>query len=586
MLTASAPMICHCQLDDGIDSMTQKEQATSKIARGLEAGLNRWLQRADPFVGSQFPQLSKRLAEALLEGKTHVDLQDSQANAEAHAPAYYQLPKLAQWEQWLGHWVLKRVGRHFTVPSQIDEAQWIEIRRHLEKRGRTPQQIEAIGNAITAQFSLITGGPGTGKSTIIADIAQIFAEFSRISGDELILLAPSGRAAARLRSIEVDAFEEAPALQLQTATLHRLLGFWLSDRRSVKMRIAKLRLVIVDESSMLDLSMLYLLLSQLHPACQVVLVGDADQLPPINLGQPFADLCQLSSLVSLPMVRLTKSHRHQGQIMELAHTVEQAISSEPVVRHLEANLHPKHVGGHPPSPPSEGHPPVRRSNLSFIDLGHPSATDIWQDSLVKDALKMSQVSLPSPLNSDVLESRLKHSIILASQHEGPLGIDRLNLLIQHRVLKAKCADVGRLRGQLVGGTPVMVTQNLHHLGVYNGDIGLILGEADVLGAFAAFVCQGEVRVLPIAQLRQPQIAYAITVHKSQGSEFDRVHCVMDRIPQHLPGKALLYTALTRAKRQLYFYSSRPVIDELFEDRSDGLSSFLQLVQSQISNFNG
>jgi len=364
-------------------------------------------------------------------------------------------------------------------------------------------------------LSVITGGPGTGKTWVLSRLLAL--QMVQTEGAiRVALCAPTGKAAQRMAQALQSGSPGAPLPQ----TLHRLLGLGgpLSRPRFHAERPLPFDLVVVDEASMVDLRLMDYLLCALAPTARLVLLGDAGQLPSVDAGRVLGDLVEhLCAHRPSLLVTLTESRRFvAGQAIGI---VARALS--------QGNL--------------EGAWPVLRESTpgktSCRLLPRPAPA-----TLVSRLLREFQGFLGCSDPEGALEA-LGQFLILAAVNDGPWGQSGLN--------KA-------LRGLLPFGAPrpVMITENDAPTGLANGDLGVIWTKDG--GEVAWFVLEGEPRGFPVALLPPHQDAFAITIHKSQGSEFDRLAIVIPEVSdgsQFDLSRELIYTAVTRARHHVTLYAT-------------------------------
>lgn len=374
------------------------------------------------------------------------------------------------------------------------------------------QQRQAVEQALTAPLLVVTGGPGTGKTTILKGVFGALAAIG-VAPESVALAAPTGRAARRM----------ADATGHEAKTLHRLLEYDPRQRRFLRdaQRPLQAELVVVDEASMIDVPLAAALVAALPPAARLVLVGDADQLPSVGPGAVLADL--LASPM-VPRVQLTHVYRQgaRSQIVLAAHEV------------LAGRV------------PVSG---VRGDGGDFFVIPRAAA-----EQIVETLVEVVRDRLPRQGFDPVRDVQ-----VLAPVHRGPLGTEALN-----ERLRAELNPTGAptLRGLRVGDKLIQ-TRNDYDLDVFNGDIGTVVG----LGATESAAAATGVQHLPLAteptvvvqfgdrevavrqsQLEWLELAYAVTVHKAQGSEYPAIVMPV-HMGQHLMlQRNLLYTALTRARR--------------------------------------
>lgn len=385
----------------------------------------------------------------------------------------------------------------------------IDIERalsHFEKReGLTlaTQQRTAIEEALRSKVLVITGGPGTGKTTLLRGIVEILGR----KGGKILLAAPTGRAARRL----------AEATGRDARTVHRLLEF--DPSKGAFLRCASLHLeadlVIIDEASMLDTALARSLVEAVPPAGKLILVGDVDQLPSVGPGRVLADLINSGALA---VVRLTEIFR-------------QAESSRIVV-----NAHRVNRGEIPLF--ERGERASQKGPLSdffFIPRQEP-------EELLETLIHLVTERIPRSFGFHPVEEIQ----VLAPMNRGLLGVHNLNAALQER-LNPTGSPIPRSGGRLKVADKVMQLRNNYELEVFNGDLGRILSldeeEEEISVDF-----EGRRVLYPLSDLDELAPAYACSIHKSQGSEYP---CVV--VPLHsqhflLLQRNLLYTALTRAKK--------------------------------------
>ena len=375
------------------------------------------------------------------------------------------------------------------------------------------KQREAVEKSLESGMTVITGGPGTGKTTVVQTIIRLAEQ----EGLRILLCAPTGRAAKRL----------AETTQRKAKTIHRLL---IPDGRQGRIQVFEYNetkllpadLVIVDEVSMLDMEMMYHLLSALKPQCRCILVGDADQLPSVGAGAVLHDIIASGQV---PVVRLDTIFRQQegGRIVTNAHLINSGrlpvVNEDPEFRFVEIE--------------DEAHGAEKISAL---------------------------------YNSELLETGDKFAVqVLSPMYKNPCGVDNLNQLIQGR-FNPPAEEKGELKGKNVifrVGDKVMQKHNDYEKGVFNGDIGEIFAiQKDMV-----YVRYPEQDVKYEGQeVDEITLAYAITVHKSQGSEYHTVIMVLVNSHAIMLQRNLFYTAVTRAKRKVILVGSKRAVQTAVQNQ--------------------
>lgn len=403
--------------------------------------------------------------------------------------------------------LLRALLRDSSQLPPVSQTSWEAVFTYLAERRNivlTAKQREAVQMAYTRKISILTGGPGTGKSTSLRALLMVLHKRKV----RIALAAPTGRAAKRLT-------EATGAAQMPAKTLHRLLEFVPHDNSYQRNESNPLPydFVIVDEVSMIDILLFYHLLKALSPAAHLLLVGDADQLPSVGPGNVLRDLLR-SEVV--PCVRLTELFR-------------QAEASQIIV-----NAHRINAGQVPPLKP-EPH-----SDFYFLPEDDPGRVQ-------RRILDYVQNRIPRHYHLNPLTDIQ----VLAPMYKGMVGVSLLNEELQAN-LNPGTAGMLEWNGHAFRvGDKVMQVRNNYDKGVFNGDIGwirLINKEKSLLKV----EFQEEAGPLLIEyefhELDELVLAYAVTIHKSQGSEYQAV--VIPLVQQHymLLQRNLLYTAITRAKR--------------------------------------
>jgi exodeoxyribonuclease V alpha subunit len=365
-------------------------------------------------------------------------------------------------------------------------------------------QQEAVRAALADKVLVITGGPGTGKTTLITTIVRILSR----RGLRVALCAPTGRAAKRM----------AEATGRESRTIHRLLEWSPKTGGFTRDENAPLACdaLVLDEASMVDIVLFSRLAAALPPASRLIMVGDSDQLPSVGPGNVLADL--ISSAV-IPVTRLTEVFRQAGEssIVVNAHRIN---------------------AGHMPLPAA-----AEEGDFFFIEREEPEAVV----SVVRDLVT---VRIPRRFGLDPRQDIQ----VLTPMRKGVLGTASLNKELQ-ALLNPRGPSLSRGGSDLRAGDRVIQMRNNYAQGVFNGDVGAVT-EVDE-SARTAVVSYDERSVLyEAADLDQLSLAYACSIHKSQGSEFPAVIIVMHTQHYVLLKRALLYTAVTRARKLAVIVGSR------------------------------
>ncbi len=408
------------------------------------------------------------------------------------------------------------------------------------------KQRDAALNARGQRFSVIVGGPGTGKTSTVVKLLALLVDDALTQGKappRTLLVAPTGKAAQRLSEAIERAREALPisdahkqAITSKASTVHRALGPLdgsLARFRHGPERPLDCDLLLLDEASMVDLSLMRRLLSAVPSHARVILLGDPDQLASVEAGGVLFDVCRAAEQGALREVvsRLTVSYRYpeSSGIAALARAVHKQ-SLEEALQVLRA-----------------GH-----SDVAFASSPKPR-------ELGKALEKEARTHYAELRNSHVEErlNTLDRFRVLCAHRTGPASVEQLNPLLSRAL--------GPDRGHNYPGRPIIITQNDYATQLFNGDVGVLHGRRERVAAFR----EGEAhRDVSLARLPSHESAYAMTVHKSQGSEFDRVAIVLPERPSRLLSRELLYTAITRAKHAVSLYASEASLRAALAQRSE------------------
>lgn len=457
--------------------------------------------------------------------------------------------------------ILHQLHTHASAQPLIQASPEL-VRSYLDKligtRRLLPEQEAAILQSFRHTLSLVTGGPGTGKTYTAGQFVNLFwssLEESERNCLEIVLAAPTGKAAARLHESLVKVLSHEQLLQhISAKTLHSLLGIRKNknfDAINPSLCYLSADLVIVDESSMMDVRLMACLLGALKMGSRLIMLGDKDQLPPVEAGNLFADLVSAYENHSnnldqdISVSRLSKCMRSDmAGILNLAAAVNDG-KSEAVLDML--NHPPEGIGRFAAE---------AEYNLKSI-----------QQMIVSLAAIQSQPH-ETDLSVDALMARLSRFKILCPLRKGPLGVDTLNCLCKNEIERAASASKNTFIA------PIMITVNDYRSRLHNGEMGLLVrkhGERTGCAIFPGNEGQEtEIRTFSLHALPAFEYAYCISVHKSQGSEFDEALIVMPDGAEYF-GREVLYTAITRAKKRVQIYGSDAVIKAAVDRRGLRLS---------------
>lgn len=419
------------------------------------------------------------------------------------------------------------------------------LERQLEREPSplTPEQKHAIFEGCTQPFFLLTGGPGTGKTYTAARLIQFLFDGlpeSQKTSFCIRIAAPTGKAAMQLKKAMETAFaSHSLSLDIQATTLHQLLR--LSPYSSKKPSSLFADLVIVDESSMIDTSLMSALLQSLKASSQLILLGDPYQLPSVEGGAPFLDFTK--------QPRLPRVHLRYCKRIESASLLSFASSF------------------------GEGH---IDEAMQSVKLGHHPALRLYPASLsLQELLLQLSHRFSCALQKEPDPDEALHAFdafrLLSPLRRGPKGTMAINHFLQ-QTLASKWAPWNIF--------PILITANHHEQQLFNGEGGVFVQETATGNGYALFpskTSDPRPRKLPILLLPPYEIAYCLSVHKAQGSEFDEV-CLLLAEKSEIVSQECIYTAITRAKKRLSLFDPHQLISSrlsLLQNRPSSLQERLK-----------
>ncbi len=436
------------------------------------------IEHAEKLLGAERAALDEALLE--LEAVKQVAI---------HGDACY-LAELNQAEAGCDHH-LKRLIAAAKTDVSIDAEKalkWIEAKQHIEL---SAEQADAIRGAVDAPVLVVTGGPGTGKTTLVKGLIAMF----EAKGLRVLLAAPTGRAAKRMES----------ATGREAKTIHRLLEFSPKKGGFTRSEYDPLHadVTIIDETSMVDVYLMHALLRALPSSCRLVLVGDVDQLPSVGPGNVLLDIIA-SNTVSTVRLQTVFRQAEESGIIRNAHRINRGL-----------------------------YPEFNADDFFFVERTDP-------ERALATVIEVVTKRMPDRFGLDPM----RDIQVLSPMHRGALGVANLN-----ESLQAALNPDGRAasRKNFREGDRVIQLRNNYELDVFNGDMGRV-SDIDEESSTVRVEFDGRPVAYGFDELDELGLAYAITVHKSQGSEYPAV--ILPMIPQHfmLLQRNVFYTAATRAKK--------------------------------------
>jgi exodeoxyribonuclease V alpha subunit len=489
--------------------------------------------------------------------------------------------------RWLEQRVAARLARRMAAPPRDVAGIVAQIAPEMERGGSTPtrgvgpalslEQTRAVERALAGALTVITGGPGTGKTVVAGAIVRGFA---RLGITHVALAAQTGKAANRLTEVIGDQLgklaDPSPADRALAAdppvaqTLHRLLGYRGDRFAHHAQSPLPVGALIIDEASMVDLELMDAVLDALPPTAPLVLIGDAHQLPAIDAGQILADLAEPGGVAAAHVAILEHSYRMDADdprgraVLEAAAAVRSGAAQRIADGKLAAARTPgtlvfERVEWVDVERTDASHDSV----LAVVDAFHhrfemPKAQRT-ADRVVFEFAD-GRVAPAQAAQLDQLWHQLGRSRILTVTRGLPTGAIAINAFLHARALD-RMTVTGR--PDFVPGEPVMITANDYQRGLFNGDQGIVVRADEGLGRHhfrAVFRVGGQLVPFAIEALRDRlELAWALTVHKSQGSEVDAACVVLPHDDLPLVTRELLYTAITRARHGVVIVGSRAVL---------------------------
>lgn len=413
------------------------------------------------------------------------------------------------------------------------------------------RQRRAAELCMTGSVTLVSGGPGTGKTTTVVKMLAVLIERALERGQRpmVVLVAPTGKAAERLNESVRGAIEqlELPStvrdcLPSRASTLHRALG--VRPDSATRYRHDSDNplpgdVFVLDEASMVDIALMRHFIDALRPGARLILLGDRHQLASVEAGAVLAELVTASEALAegnalrwgFHSVELTKSYRFsdQGGIGRLGRSIREG-QEDVVVQLLQSD--------------------------ASADVGWSGAEAVRSEEIEQLAVEGYRALFKARHPLEALEA-LGRFRVLCAVREGSCGVEELNDRIGRALRKALLVPSNRLH---YPGRPVLILENDPRVGLYNGDVGVVWPGSDGR-SLAYFPRPGEgLRAYSLAELPTHELAYAMTVHKSQGSEFDEVVVVLPRAADSVVlSRQLLYTGITRARRRVRLFATEEVV---------------------------
>ncbi len=451
-------------------------------------------------------------------------------------------------------------SRETSEPAELQSA----LEELFDDDPRNARPRKAAHAAVSRHLCCISGGPGTGKTTTVARIMMALTQVGQITAKNIAFAAPTGKAAARLQEATRESLREMHGgdslpeeLAVEVGTVHR----WLMKSEAER---GLARVLIIDEASMVDIHLMSRVLRALPARARLILLGDASQLSSVEPGSVFADICGAAASEHSPLKKCVVDLKHNWRfgpdsaIGKLAAAIKSG-NSGVVEQVLEQ--------------------PQERS-VGFESLDDSAAFKKLAERFTREhyAPMVERFrSMGGAAQLESCENPFRHFMALCAHRRGAFGSERFNLEVEQRLRALGLASANE---EFYAGRPIIVTRNDHNSGLANGDTGIVVNSGE--GANKVWFPdlrdeQGNIRLVSPQRLPQHESFYALTVHRSQGSEYDEVAVIPGPAESPVNTRELLYTAVTRARDQVVIHVSRDGLKAAVEretSRGSGLKDAL------------
>lgn len=447
------------------------------------------------------------------------------------------IKRLWNYEVEIANFIKSRTIQNTQQDNYIEEV----VDKLFEPADEIDWQKQAVIKSLNYNFSIISGGPGTGKTTTVAELLLAIQMLNQ-NQQRIALLAPTGKAAQRMTeslnsvlSKRVDNDSYLGLSNLEAQTIHRFLGLRPNSThvKYNEQSKAPYDVIIVDEASMLDMNIFIKLIRAVADNTKLILIGDTNQLPSVEAGSLLANFTHHRDGDITPYTTLLiKNYRSQQYINNLAASV------------LKGNIN------------TDNH---QNENINFHSIRN-------LDTYLRDYVKRySQLEKCSDYKEALTE--LNKFRILVANKNLEIGTDKLNQKIEKFMSKPIDSNYK--------GKPIMITQNSYSLGLFNGDVGIIW--PDDTGKLRAYFDGKDAKAFSLNMLPKYESVYAMTIHKTQGSEFDEIVIILPAEDNEALCKQLLYTAITRAKHKLTIISEQSSLSDIAQKDIKRNSNISELV---------
>lgn len=576
-----------------VDTSANENLATPFVLMHGRLYLRRYWQ-AERVVAAQ---ILKRAVSVELPKSTRKLLDDLfQPDVEFIKKLMANVPAESKAEKWIDLLDIvqpEKIDLAAAVAAVESNAPHEEILKYAPDAVRLNWQKVAAAAALSYKFAVISGGPGTGKTTTVAKLlAALVSTHTGENHLEIKLVAPTGKAANRLTESIGKAVESLPVapeirqkIPVLASTIHRLLGA-IPQRvefRHNELNRLHLDILVVDEASMVDLSLMARLLTALPDHARVILLGDRDQLASVEAGSVLGDICENIDQGYSP-ARAHQLFELTGFEMFGSNEVSKVSDGVCLLR-KSYRFHAKSGVGQLAGAINSGQKKqidwVWKQKFSDI-CWHALSDDVYPKAIAQcvQGYQKYLIAMKEGQNHRTILKYFGEIRMLCALTEGNYGVAGLNHHIESALVAEGLIAIGEHR--FYTGRPVMVTQNDHALGLYNGDIGIVL-ETDEGLRVVFELSDGSVKPFLPSRLPAHQTAYAMTIHKSQGSEFDHTIIVFPPSPSPVMNRELVYTGVTRAKSLLDIYATEYSFIKAIERKTERFSGLTDALAADLTS---
>ena len=490
------------------------------------------------------------------------------------------------------------VARFFNEANQVVDVDEALLAQTLDALFPASDEIDwqkvAAAVALTRRISVISGGPGTGKTTTVARLLAALIQTTRQPRCRIRLAAPTGKAAARLTESLGEALRRLPLtdeqkalLPTEASTLHRLLG---AQPGSQRMRYhagnpLHLDVLVVDEASMIDLPMMARLIDALPEHGRVIFLGDRDQLASVEAGAVLGDICAWVN-AGYTAGRAAQLERLTGHPVPAGESDVAGALRDSLCLLQKSYRFGSHSGiGSLARAVNNGDRHGVRATLrqDFEDIVlHPLSTTEEYEVMLKQSQegygRYLQL-LRERAEPEALIAAFGEFQLLCALRDGPYGVSGVNEQLEQMLNRRRAIALPR-HSRWYEGRPVMISRNDSALGLFNGDIGIALERGEGLRVWFPMP-DGSIKSVQPSRLPEHDTAWAMTVHKSQGSEFDHAALILPAKIVPLVTRELVYTAITRAKQRLSIYADEQVLTQSIVARTERRSGLADIFASGV-----